>query len=109
MISAKQFDKATAYLQSALKTNPANAQAYVLLGNVQLATNAPDQAVGSFKSAISAQPTNEIGYQGLASFYIRQKQLDAALQAIQDGLKQLPDSANLHTSYAGILEIKGQL
>ncbi len=107
LVAAKQFDKATTYLQSALKTNPANAQAYVLLGGVQLAANLPDQALGNFKAAIANQPTNDVGYQALASLYIRQNKLDMALQTIQDGLKQLPDSANLHTSNGGILELKG--
>ena len=36
MVQAKQTDQAIAYLQSVLKQNSSNAQAYVLLGNIEL-------------------------------------------------------------------------
>ena len=36
MINAKQTDKAIVFLQSALKQNSKNAEAYVLLGNIEL-------------------------------------------------------------------------
>ena len=44
MINAKQTDKAIAFLQAALKNNSNNAEAYVLLGNIELSQKAPDQA-----------------------------------------------------------------
>ena len=64
-VQAKQPDKAIDFLQSVLKSNPANAEALVLLGSVQLANNAPDQAVKSFTTAIDKQPKDIVGYRAL--------------------------------------------
>jgi len=54
LVRAQRMDRATAFLQSTLRANPANAEAQVLLGSIQLASNAPDQALKSFKSAIES-------------------------------------------------------
>jgi cellulose synthase operon protein C len=86
LVNAKQTDKAIEYLQSVLKENPSNADAYVLLGNINLSNNAPDQAEKNFKAAIASQPKHNVGYQALASLYIRQDKADAALQVVQTGL-----------------------
>ena len=107
MVKAKQTDKAIAYLQSVLKQNSTNAQAYVLLGNIELTNNAPDQAEANFKAAISSQPKTDVGYQALGNLYVRQNKVDAALDVINAGLKELPDDANLQLSLAGLLELKG--
>ena len=70
----KQTDRAVAFLQSVLKTNPENAEAHVLLGSVRLANNAPDQAVKSFMTAIEKQPKDIIGYRALADLYVGQNE-----------------------------------
>ena len=71
LVRAQKLDEAESFLQTALKTNPANAEAHVLLGSVQLLKNAPDQAVQSFRTAIERQPKDMVGYNALANFYIR--------------------------------------
>ena len=43
-LQAKQIDKAEAFLRAALKANPSNAEALVLMGSVQLAKNNPGEA-----------------------------------------------------------------
>ena len=55
-VRAEKTDQAIAFLQSVLKANPSNAEAYVLLGSVQLANKSPDQARQSFMTAIEKQP-----------------------------------------------------
>ena len=56
MINAKQPDKAIAFLQGALKQDSKNAEAYVLLGNIEQSQKVPDQAETNFKAAITSQP-----------------------------------------------------
>ena len=51
-IQAQKIDQAESFLQTLLKTNPDNIEALVLLGSVQLAKKAPDDALKSFKTAI---------------------------------------------------------
>ncbi len=106
-VNAKQTDKAIEYLQSVLKDNPNNAEAYVLLGNINLSNNAPDLAEKNFKSAIANRPKSDVGYQALASLYIRQNKVDTALDVIQTGLKEQPENPNLGLTLAGIFELKG--
>ena len=45
-----------------------------------------------------------MGYRALAALYVGQKNIDAALKTIRDGLKQQPDDIALHTTLAGLLE-----
>lgn len=104
LIRAKDTDKAMSFLQSVLKSNPANAEAYVLLGSVQLARNAPDEAMKDFMMAIQKQPKDPAGYRAVADLYLREKNVDAAQMVIRSGLKQLPDNVDLHMILASILE-----
>jgi len=103
-LQAQKPDQATAFLQSVLKADPSNAEAYVLLGSVQLANKSTDLARQSFMTAVDKQPKNVIGYRALSDFYVLQKNDEEALKVTQAGLKQLPDSFALHLSLAGILD-----
>ena len=108
LVRAKQTDRAVTFLQAVLKANPANAEALVLLGSIEFTVNnAPDKAMADYMAAIEKQPKDVIGYRALADLYVVEKKPDAALLAIQDGLKQLPDNIPLHMSLAGLLEQSG--
>jgi predicted Zn-dependent protease len=103
---AKRADMAVALLQQTLKSDPSNAQAYVMLGTVQEATNKPDQALNSFKMAVEKQPKSFLGYQALARFYVSQHKIDQGQDVLRAGLKEQPDNAVLHLMWADILQRK---
>jgi tetratricopeptide (TPR) repeat protein len=103
---AKRADLAVALLRQTLKSDPSNAQAYVMLGTVQEVTNQPDQALNSFKTAIEKQPKSFLGYQALARFYVSQNKIDQGQDVLRAGLKEQPDNAVLHLMWADILERK---
>jgi cellulose synthase operon protein C len=98
-----KLDKAESLLRDELKKFPTNAQLLVLLGQTLLAGNKPEEAVKSFKAAISEQPKNEIGYTALSAFYARQKNSDEAMKVLEAGLKEQPNNLNLRLSSAGLL------
>ena len=104
LVRAKQTDRALSFLQSVLQTEPENAEAYVLLGSIQLANNAPEQAIGNFMAAIEKQPKNIVRYRALADFYLNRNNDDEALKAIRAGLRELPDNDFLHIALAVIFE-----
>ena len=104
LVRAKQTDRAVSFLQTVLKSNPANAEAYVLLGSIARTNGAPDQAAKSFMAAIDKQPNNSIGYRALAELYLAQNKTDAALATLRAGLKLQPDNAILHMALAAALE-----
>ena len=107
LVRAQKLDEAVDLLQKALKANPENAEALVLLGSVQLQKNQPDQAVQSFQAAIERQPKDAAGYQALANFYIRNKKVGEAEKVIRTGLEAQPNNFALRLALAGILELKG--
>ncbi len=108
-LRSKQMDKAESFLQAALKANPANAEALVLTGQIQLIKNEPDAAKKSLEDAVARQPKYAPGYIALASFYANKKNdINEALNVINAGLQQQPQNYDLHLFLAGIFERKGQ-
>jgi cellulose synthase operon protein C len=106
-VRAQQADKAEAFLQSVLQTNPSSAAAYTLLGDLQLQQGAPQKALDSYKAAIAKQPEESIGYEALANYYIGQKNYDEAIKTLQAGLEKKPDSFALRLALGGVQELKG--
>ena len=107
LVRAKKLDEAVDVLQKELKVNPANAEAYVMLGSLQLTKNLPDQALRNFQTAIERQPKNPVGYTALAEFYIRNNKVDEAEKVIRAALQEQPNNSALHLTYAVVLEQKG--
>ena len=106
-VLAKQSDKADAFLDSVLSKNPANAEARVLKGLLQMSNNLPDDAAASFKAAIEANPKNLTGYKALADLRIKQKGYDDAINVLKAGLRQEASSSPLLLAYAEAQELNG--
>ena len=84
-VQSGQISQAETFIRSVLTDNPANAEALVLMGSIQLAKNAPAQAEKYFKSAIEKKPADAAGYRALAELYARQKKPDEALNLVRAG------------------------
>ncbi|MCP4618185.1 MAG: tetratricopeptide repeat protein [Bradyrhizobium sp.] len=106
-VLAKQPEKADAFLDSILAKDASNAEARVLKGLLQMASNQPGDAAQSFKAAIEANRKSPMGYRALADLRIKQKSYDDALSVLQAGLREEPTSSPLQLAYAEALEIKG--
>ena len=107
-VRSGQTGQAETFIRSILADNPANAEALVLMGSIQLAKNAPGEAEKLFKTAIEKKPADAVGYRALADLYARQKKIDDAVNLIRAGLKQQPGIFSLRLSLAGLLETKGE-
>ena len=108
-VMANQPEKADAFLNDVLSKDPANPEAYVLKGLLQMAGNRPDEAVQTFKAAIKANPKSPAGYRALADLRVKQKNFDGALGVLRDGLREDPTSSQLQLAYAEALEISGDI
>jgi len=106
-IGAQKTDRALAFLQTALKANPSNAEAWVYLGSIQRLKEQPGEAEKSFTMAITKQPKDPAGYQALSQLYLSQNKQDQAAAIIENGLAQQPDSGVLLLISAGLEESKG--
>jgi predicted Zn-dependent protease len=107
LVRTNHTDQAISFLQKVLSSSPENAQAHALLGAIRLANNSPEEARQEFSRAVEAAPTDSIGYRGLASLYLRTKDLKAASAVIRTGLARNPQSPALHMSLAEIAESAG--
>jgi tetratricopeptide (TPR) repeat protein len=106
-LRAKKTKEAEALLQDLLKKNPQSAPLLLLMGQIQLAKNAPTDAETSFKAAIAQQPKNNAGYDALASLYIGRQKYDEAAHVIEAGLRERPDNLNLKLALAGVDDLRG--
>jgi tetratricopeptide (TPR) repeat protein len=95
-------DKASDLLRDAMKQFPDNAEALVLLGQVQMAQNKPNEAEQTYKLAIEKQPKDVKGYLALSEFYAHQKNYKAAIGTLQAGLQALPGNLNFRFLLAGL-------
>lgn len=108
-VLAKQPDKADAFLDFIISKNTANAEARVLKGLLQMASNLPGEAAQSFKAAIDANPKSPVGYRALADLRIKQRSYDDALNVLRDGLREEPTSPPLLLAFAEALELNGDI
>jgi cellulose synthase operon protein C len=97
-----QADKAMALLQEMNNKFPGNAQLLVLTGKAYAAQKKDEDAVRSLNAAVGAQPKDPIGYSALYEFYVQKKNLNAAVDIIQAGLRELPADVNLRLALAGL-------
>jgi len=102
-----QPNKAMSLLQDMNTKFPGNAQLLVLTGQALLALNKDDEALQSLKAAVAQQPKDPIGYTALYELYVRRKNLDAAVDLMQAGLRELPGNPNFRLALAGLQIQKG--
>ena len=85
-----------------------NAEAHVLLGLRPTAEKCAGPGRAEFpRRPLSGNRSRQVGYQALASFYLREKNIDEAEKVIRAGLEQQPDSFALRLTLASVLEQKG--
>jgi cellulose synthase operon protein C len=102
-----QADKAMALLQDMNNKFPGNAQLLVLTGKAFAVQKKDEEAVRSLKAAVAAQPKDPIGYSALYEFYVQKTNLNAAVDVIQAGLRELPADVNFRLALAGLQIQKG--
>jgi tetratricopeptide (TPR) repeat protein len=81
---------------SAKGITPKDPDAYVNLATVSLIENKPDEAVGLYENALSADPVNFSALSGLVNLYTSQKQADKAHARLDQVLGSNPNNASLH-------------
>ena len=106
-LKANRKSEAVVFLQSVLAKDPANADALVLLGSIELGDGETQRAIASFLSAIKAQPNDPVSYQALADLYRRQNNYDEEIRILRKGLQQQPSVTPLQMALASALEQKG--
>jgi cellulose synthase operon protein C len=107
-LTAGKTAEAEAFIASALKANPDNANAFILLGMVKMTEGKPDEAKTNFETAIAKDATLPSGYLSLSQYYFHTKDMKKAIAAAESGLGKVKDDTELRMVIAGLQESAGQ-
>jgi tetratricopeptide (TPR) repeat protein len=107
-VALKQFDKALAILNDAIKQQPKHFVAYNLLGGVYLGDKKYTDAMGAFKKAASIKPDWPIPYRMMAMAYMAQSNKADAVKAYQEGIDKTKGAMELVNDVVAIFSNDGE-
>lgn len=103
----RDVDKAEDELIEALKLQPDNLQAVIMMGNLQgLGRRDKEVAKQYYDKALKLDPGNIIALNNIGSYYMGKRQFDTAIKYFKTGIKADPTFAN---GYYGIALCQGSL
>lgn len=104
----KLFGKAAEYLQKAVARERSNIVLRVLLANSLAQTGHYSQAKICFEEVIRLHPENMAAYLGMARLYLKQKQIDPAIETLNAALKVKAYDPQVHWQLAQIYRDLGE-
>jgi tetratricopeptide (TPR) repeat protein len=90
-LALKDFGRARAELQSAIRIDPKYGEAYEMLGEVELQSGNTTGAISAFLQAVKLQPKSFSAHYGLAMAFLRNND-------VKDGLRELKAAVSLRPS-----------
>ncbi|HZQ95538.1 MAG TPA: tetratricopeptide repeat protein, partial [Candidatus Sulfotelmatobacter sp.] len=107
LIQRGQLDEARNLIEDQLKRDPANVEAYNLLGIVF--TNQKDyaRALDAFQQALKIDPVSPSTHNNLGNLYVAQQNPDAAEKEFTKVLKSAPANRDAHYNLGLLLLAKG--
>ena len=100
----KQMDDAIVSFNKVLQLKPDDAPAHVNRGVLYATLKKDAEAESDFRSAIRSDPKYNESYANLARFYQYHQQPEKAIEVLQLGIKNNPDSAANYLRLAGLLQ-----
>lgn len=96
------YQEARPCFERALQINPANADAYYLLGTVFQAANDLPAAIDNFNAALKFKPDFEVALRDLSRNLFQNGQKAEAKEAILRGISMFPESADFHLFFGNV-------
>jgi cellulose synthase operon protein C len=110
MLTKKDYAGAETALKKAVQLDKNNVDAYIKLGQSQVARGAPDETLGTYAEATTANPKEPALYILTGVVYEHKHQLDKAKAAYQTALQLKPDNPQASNNLAYVLlETNGNL
>lgn len=106
-LEAKDLVKARAKADEALKANPSDAIAHLVLGVCDEADKNVDGAIGHYEAALKGDPKNLAAAVNLSAILVDRKEWDRAIAVAKTGLEGAKGSWELHANLAWALRGKG--
>lgn len=104
----KQKDELIAMLQAQIDQAPLSGDLQILMGNLLLSDNKPDQALESYNKAQQLAPQNQQSYTMSALILTSQGKTDQAIAEYQELLAKQPRSIGAYMGLGGIYEQIGK-
>jgi len=96
----RDYERAAVALRGALAADPADAPAAFFLGWAHRARGDERGAIGAWRAAVVADPRLVPAYLAMYDAYVSLGKRDLARQVVEAGLRELPDSTELHDRIA---------
>ncbi|HYN10210.1 MAG TPA: VWA domain-containing protein [Vicinamibacterales bacterium] len=101
-LGARDYRSAAASLGLAFDARPVDAALAFVLGWARIGAGDATGAISAFRNAAHLEPTMVPAYLALAGAYVNLAQPALAVQALESGLRHLPDSRELQTMLAAL-------
>ncbi|MBL8419215.1 MAG: tetratricopeptide repeat protein [Dechloromonas sp.] len=99
-----QLELAMEHYEAAIRLAPNLARAHMNRGNIHLALNDPEGALGAYTTAITLDPDYAAGHYNVGHAYLRLKEHEAARAAYEKAIALKPDFADAHVALGFVLE-----
>ncbi len=106
-LEAKDYAKARAKGEEALKANPTDAIAHLVLGVCDEADKNVDGAIGHYEAALKSDPKNLAAAVNLSAILVDRKEFDRAAEVARKGLATAKASWELYANLGWALRGKG--
>ena len=104
---AKEYEKAVAEYQGAVKEKPESPDALQKLGNALMAAGQDDNAVAAYREALRLKGDNGVIHFSLGMIYEKKGLLDEAVVEYRQSLKHLPEHADARRRLAESYTLRG--
>ncbi len=104
----RQFPRAAATLNEALKIAPGDAAAWIQLGATELAQGRTSDAVATFRKATEADPETVEAYNLLGAIQFESGDAKNAEAALRAGIQAKPNFAPIHNNLGNLLSETGR-
>jgi len=108
LLRAKQFPEARTRAEAALKQDPKNLDALVLLGNALAGLKDFEGAISHLEQAIEGDPRQTLAYTNLGAVQLEKGDAQAAERIFRRAVEVQPDSAEAHVALANYLWASGR-
>lgn len=104
----KDFDRARAELESAVRIEPTNGEAYEMLGEVDFQSGDSAGAIPAFERAVKLQPKSFRAHYGLGMALLRNNDVKEGLRELRAAVSLRPDDSNANYNLGIVLLEQGQ-